>query len=47
MFMDLNISGISPLDIAAEGGHQSMVKTLIEEHGALQHLDDGKYHLGI
>ena len=40
----LNCVGISTLDIAAEGGHQTMVKTLIETYGALQHLDDGKFY---
>ena len=33
--------GKSPLEIAAERGHSTLVKTLTEK-GALQHLDDGK-----
>ena len=42
-----SFSGKSPLEIAAERGHSTLVKTLIEK-GALQHLDDGKlfyFHL--
>ena len=40
-YNNLHFIGKSPLDIAAERGHSTVVKTLIEK-GALQHLDDGK-----
>ena len=40
---NLHFIGQSPLDIAVEEGHSAIVKLLIEK-GALQQLDDGKFH---
>ena len=40
-YINLHFIGKSPLDIAAEREHSTVVNTLIEK-GALQHLDNGK-----
>ena len=46
LYYILNFTGQSSLDVAAEKGHHSLVKLLIEKYDALKHLDDGKlfYH---
>ena len=46
LYYILDFTGQSSLDIAAEQGHHSLVKLLIEKYDALKHLDDGKlfYH---
>ena len=45
MFMHNNLyfTDESSLDIAAEKGHSTVVKKLIETYEALKHLDNGKF----
>ena len=45
LFLTYFYKGMSPLDYAAEREHSETVKTLIENCGALQHVDDGNYDI--